>query len=115
MAAGRGRVGIIAILRERNVPLMPAWVEGRVSGKREWTRSLVSLYVDAPEGKFAAGQSARLALPAPSGHLEPMIGRPYSFVNPPHASPHEFYFIIVEQGPLSPRLAALNAGDPVCV
>ena len=92
---------------------MATWVEGRVVSKREWTRSLVSLMVDAPEVKFVAGQFARLALPAPEGHLEPMIGRPYSFVNPPHASPHEFYFIVVEQGPLSPRLAALNADDPI--
>ena len=92
---------------------MATWVEGRVVGKREWTRGLVSLEVAAPEVKFVAGQFARLALPAPEGHLEPMIGRPYSFVNPPHEAPHEFYFIIVEQGPLSPRLAALNPGDPV--
>jgi ferredoxin--NADP+ reductase len=92
---------------------MATWVEGRVTGKREWTRSLVSILVEAPEVTFAAGQFARLALPAPEGHLEPMIGRPYSFVNPPHASPHEFYFIIVEQGPLSPRLAALVPGDPI--
>jgi hypothetical protein len=42
-----------------------------------------------------------------------MIGRPYSFVNPPHEQPHEFYFIIVPGGPLSPRLAALAIGDPV--
>ena len=92
---------------------MATWVEGRVVGKRQWTRALVSISVEAPEVKFVAGQFARLALPAPAGHLEPMIGRPYSFVNPPTMSPHEFYFIIVEQGPLSPRLAALNPGDPI--
>jgi ferredoxin--NADP+ reductase len=103
----------MTILRERNVSLMATWVEGRVVGKHQWTRALVSLSVEAPEVKFVAGQFARLALPAPEGHLEPMIGRPYSFVNPPTMAPHEFYFIIVEQGPLSPRLAALNPGDPV--
>ena len=92
---------------------MAAWVQGRVVGRRQWTRSLVSLLVDAPEVEFVAGQFARLALPAPAGHPEAMIGRPYSFVNPPHASPHEFYFIVVEQGPLSPRLAALRTGDPI--
>ena len=42
-----------------------------------------------------------------------MLGRPYSFVNPPHVEPHEFYFIVVPEGPLSPRLAALDPGDPV--
>jgi len=42
-----------------------------------------------------------------------MIGRPYSFVNPPHSAPHEFYLLVVPGGPLSPRLAALAAGDPL--
>jgi ferredoxin--NADP+ reductase len=42
-----------------------------------------------------------------------MLGRPYSFVNAPDTSPHEFYLVTVPDGPLSPRLAALSAGDPV--
>ncbi len=92
---------------------MAAWVEGRVQGRRQWTHDLFSLYVDAPEVTFVAGQFARLALPAPAGAGEAMIGRPYSFVNPPHVAPHEFYFIVVEEGPLSPRLAALEAGAPI--
>jgi ferredoxin--NADP+ reductase len=92
---------------------MAAWVEGRVAGKRQWTRSLVSLMVSAPEVRFTAGQFARLALPAPPGSTEAMVGRPYSFVNPPHVQPHEFYFIVVPEGPLSPRLAALAPGEAV--
>ncbi|MFO1397920.1 MAG: ferredoxin--NADP reductase [Burkholderiales bacterium] len=92
---------------------MAAWVEGRVTGNRAWARGLFSLQVAAPEVKFVAGQFGRLALPAPPGHPEPMIGRPYSFVNPPGTQPHEFYCIVVPQGPLSPRLAALVPGDPV--
>jgi len=92
---------------------MTAWIEGRVAGRRQWTESLFSLLVAAPEVTFVAGQFARLALPAPPGAREPMIGRPYSFVNPPHAAPHEFYYIVLPDGPLSPRLAALAPGDPV--
>jgi len=92
---------------------MAAWVEGRVAGKRHWTQSLFSLQVDAPEVTFVAGQFGRLALPAPAGQKDPMLGRPYSFVNPPHRQPHEFYFIVLPNGPLTPRLAALNVGDPV--
>ena len=92
---------------------MAAWVEGRVAGKRQWTNALYSLQVSAPDVTFTAGQFARLALPAPPGAKEPMLGRPYSFVNPPHAAPHEFYFIVLPEGPLSPRLAALDSGDPV--
>ena len=86
---------------------------GRVAGQRQWSDSLFSLQVDAPQLTFVAGQFARLALPAPPGSKEPMIGRPYSFVNPPTAQPHEFYFIMLPEGPLSPRLAALEPGDSV--
>lgn len=92
---------------------MSSWIEGRVAFVRHWTDNLFSLGVEAPELRFEAGQFARLALPAPPGSKEPMLGRPYSFVNPPHASPHEFYAVIVPHGPLSPRLAALDAGEPV--
>jgi ferredoxin--NADP+ reductase len=92
---------------------MAAWVEGRVAGNRNWARGLYSLQVTAPEVKFVAGQFGRIALPAPPGHNEPMIGRPYSFVNPPGTQPHEFYYIVVPGGPLTPRLAALVPGDPV--
>jgi ferredoxin--NADP+ reductase len=93
--------------------LTKKWVEGRVVGNRRWTERLVSLQVAAPEVTFTAGQFGRLALPAPPGSKEEMLGRPYSFVNSPHTQPHEFYFITLPNGPLSPRLAALVPGDPV--
>jgi ferredoxin--NADP+ reductase len=92
---------------------LTAWIEGRVTGRRQWSDSLYSLLVEAPQLTFTAGQFARLALPAPPGAREPMLGRPYSFVNPPTAQPHEFYFIILPEGPLSPRLASLEAGESV--
>jgi ferredoxin--NADP+ reductase len=92
---------------------MAAWVEGRIAGVRPWGDELYSLQVDAPAVTFTAGQFARLALPTPENAREPMLGRPYSFVNPPHRAPHEFYFIVVPGGPLSPRLAALAPGDPL--
>ena len=92
---------------------MAAWVTGRVATKRFWTGSLVSLAVAAPEVTFTAGQFGRLALPAPPGHKEAMLGRPYSFVNPPDAPVHEFYFIVLPDGPLTPRLAALEPGDEI--
>jgi ferredoxin--NADP+ reductase len=93
--------------------LMSKWVQGKVLGTRHWTDRLVSLQVEAPEVTFVAGQFGRLALPAPPGAKEEMIGRPYSFVNSPDMSPHEFYFITLPEGPLSPRLAALVPGDSV--
>ena len=90
---------------------MSKWIEGKVVGKRQWTERLFSLQVAAPAVTFIAGQFARLALPAPPGSKEPMLGRPYSFVNPPDGPPHEFYFNVLPQGPLSPRLAALESED----
>lgn len=92
---------------------MAKWVEGRVAGTKRWNERLVSLEVEAPEVTFVAGQFGRLALPAPAGAKEEMVGRPYSFVNPPDAPRHEFFFNVVPEGPLSPRLAALDAGDPL--
>src|ERR1700737_4407210 len=92
---------------------MSKWMEGKVAGKRQWTERLFTLQVAAPEVTFIAGQFARLGLPAPAGSKEPMLGRPYSFVNPPQAAPHEFYFNVLPEGPLSPRLRALEPEDPV--
>ncbi len=92
---------------------MSKWVQGKVVGKRAWTDRLVSLKVEAPEVAFVAGQFGRLALPAAAGSKEDMLGRPYSFVNSPHEPPHEFYFNVLPDGPLSPRLAALAPGEPV--
>ncbi len=92
---------------------MTKWVEGRVVGNRHWTDTLHSLQVAAPEVTFVAGQFGRLALPAPAGSKEEMVGRPYSFVNAPNDAPHEFYFVTVPEGPLSIRLAALVPGEAV--
>ncbi|HEY5366156.1 MAG TPA: ferredoxin--NADP reductase [Casimicrobiaceae bacterium] len=90
---------------------MSVWIEGRVARKKRWTPGLLSLEVHAPDVSFVAGQFARLALPAAAGAKEPMIGRPYSFVNAPGAPNHEFYFNVVPEGPFSPRLALLEPGE----
>ena len=92
---------------------MSKWVQGKVVARRAWTDRLVSLKVEAPEVTFVAGQFGRLALPAPPGSKEDMLGRPYSFVNSPNEPPHEFYFNVLPDGPLTPRLAALAPGEPV--
>ena len=92
---------------------MSKWIEGRIVANRQWTDRLVSLRIAAPELTFVAGQFARLALPAQPGSKEAMLGRPYSFVNPPQLAPHEFYFNVLPDGPLSPRLARLQNGEPV--
>lgn len=95
------------------------WLKGTVAGRRQWTKSLFSLYIEADPIKFEAGQFVKLALPDPDAAGVQgdagLTGRPYSFVNAPGDRPHEFYCATVPQGPFSPRLAALVAGDVVWV
>jgi ferredoxin--NADP+ reductase len=84
------------------------WLEGRVIENRHWTDALFSLRVEAPRLGFDAGQFVRIA-------LEEKVARPFSFVNPPDDPVFEFYGIVVPEGPLSPRLAELRAGDRLLV
>src|SRR6478735_5259208 len=92
-----------------------AWIDGTVLAQTRWTDRLLSLRIDIPKGAaalpFEAGQFARLALDIGGER----IARPYSFVNAPGSAPLEFYYAIVPEGPLSPRLANLSAGDRVYV
>lgn len=90
---------------------MSKWLEGRVVGQTRWTDRLCSLKVRASLGPFEAGQFTKLALDIG----DERVARPYSLVNAPGAEPLEFYYNVVQEGPLSPRLAALNAGDAVHV
>jgi ferredoxin/flavodoxin---NADP+ reductase len=90
---------------------MSAWLTGRVLENRPWTDTLFSLRVDAPRLKFEAGQFVRIALDIGGER----IARPFSFVNTPDDPVMEFYGVIVPEGPLSPGLARLKAGDPLYV
>lgn len=90
---------------------MNKFVEGTVVSKRCWTEHLYSLRVDAEVAPFQAGQFTRLALDIDGER----VGRAYSFINAPGETPLEFYFIEVPGGLLTPRLAALEAGDAVWV
>jgi ferredoxin--NADP+ reductase len=84
-----------------------SWLEGTVLENRHWTESLFSLKVDAPRLAFAAGQFVRIALDIGGER----VARPFSFVNPPEDPVLEFYGIVVPEGPLSPRLEKLAAGE----
>lgn len=90
-----------------------------MAGRVAWTERLFSLQIEEPEIRFIAGQFASLALPAPEGSVEPMVARPYSFVNAPgnvpSSAPHEFLITEVPQGTLSPRLACLREGDDIWI
>ncbi|HTQ77417.1 MAG TPA: ferredoxin--NADP reductase [Burkholderiales bacterium] len=98
---------------------MSGWLEGKVLENRHWTETLFSLRVElgksAPPLAFEAGQFVRIALDAEAGNPASRIARPFSFVNPPADPMLEFYGVIVPEGPLSPRLARLAAGDMLWV
>ena len=83
------------------------WLEARVAHKHYWTKALFSLRVEGPQLAFEAGQFVRIALDIDGER----VARPFSFVNPPSDPVQEFYGIVVPEGPLSPRLAALAPGD----
>jgi ferredoxin--NADP+ reductase len=85
------------------------FIEGKVIGQHCWSEGLLSLEVEADRIDFEAGQFTKLALPVEGA----MLARAYSFVNAPREGHYEFYYNIVPDGPLSVRLARLQAGDAV--
>ncbi len=94
---------------------MSRWLEGKVLENRTWTETLFSLRVglgtSGPPLRFEAGQFVRIALDLAGER----VARPFSFVNAPEDPVMEFYGVIVPEGPLSPALARLKAGDPLLV
>ena len=90
---------------------MSGWLEGRVVENRRHNEYLTALVIDVDLGAYEAGQFVRIGLP----DGEEVLARPYSLVNTPEESHLEIYFNIVEEGPLSPRLFALEAGDSILV
>jgi ferredoxin--NADP+ reductase len=90
---------------------MSGWLQGTVIENRAWTGALFSLRVQAPPLSFEAGQFVRIGLDIGGER----VARPFSFVNAPDDPVLEFYGVIVPEGPLSPRLARLVAGDALYV
>ena len=86
---------------------MANWVTGNVIETKFWTDSLFSLAINAPIKPFTAGQYAKLALDIDGERIQ----RAYSYVNAPSDNRLEFYFVIVPNGKLSPKLAQLQPGD----
>ena len=90
---------------------MQTWVEGKVVEKIRWNDELYSVRIDAPVQGFEAGQFTKIGLDIDGER----VGRAYSYVNAPHERPIEIHFNTVPEGPLSPRLAGMQAGDRVWV
>jgi ferredoxin--NADP+ reductase len=90
---------------------MTKWLHGRVLENRHWTETLFSLRVEGARLSFEAGQFVRIALDIGGER----VARPFSMVNAPDEPALEFYGVVVPQGPLSPRLVKLGAGDTLFV
>jgi ferredoxin--NADP+ reductase len=90
---------------------MANWLEGKVADNRRLNQYLTSLIIDVELGGYEAGQFVRIGL----ADGDTVLARPYSLVNTPEEDQLEVYFNIVEEGPLSPRLFDLKAGDDVLV
>ena len=92
-------------------PVSEKWLAARVVENRHWSKALFSLRVEGAPLAFEAGQFVRIALDIAGER----VARPFSFVNPPADPVHEFYGIVVPEGPLSPLLAQLRVGETLYV
>ena len=90
---------------------MANWLEGKVVENRRLNEYLTSLIIEVELSGYESGQFVRIGL----RDGDEVVARPYSLVNTPDEEYLEVYFNIVEEGPLSPRLFALAAGDEVLV
>ena len=90
---------------------MADWLTGKIVEKKSWNDRLFSLRIDCDFDTFESGQFVRVALDIDGER----VARPYSLVNMPGDDFLEIYFNIVDEGPLSPRLAELEEGDEIFV
>ncbi len=90
---------------------MANWLEGKVVENRRLNDYLTALVIDVELAGYEAGQFVRIGL----RDGDDVIARPYSLVNTPEETRLEVYFNIVEEGPLSPRLFALEPGEEILV
>ncbi|MBL8308782.1 MAG: ferredoxin--NADP reductase [Burkholderiales bacterium] len=100
------------------------FIEGRITGRRDFSDSLFALQFAADIEPFVAGQYCRLGLPLtgvaddPGAMAATLTMRPYSLVNAPEERPYEVIITLVPAsagGVLTPALHRLQPGDAVCV
>jgi len=90
---------------------MAGWLSGKIVEKTRWNDRLFSLRIECDFDTFESGQFVRVALDIDGER----VARPYSLVNTPEDNVLEIYFNIVDEGPLTPRLAELESGDEIFV
>lgn len=88
----------------------PKYTEETILWVKRHTPKLMSFAISRPaEYRFAAGQFSRLGFPEGSG----FIWRAYSVVSAEYEDTLEYFVVLIENGPMSARLAALQAGDTI--
>lgn len=90
---------------------MADWLTGKICKKTQWNERLFSLHIDCDFKAFEPGQFVRVALDIAGER----VARPYSLVNTVDDEHLEIYFNIVDEGPLTPKLAVLEVGDEIFV
>ena len=90
---------------------MTKWLSGEIVEKQQWCEDLFSLRIRTEPLEFSAGQFVNVGLEIDNK----LVARPYSLVSVPQDRLLEIHFNRVNSGLLSPRLAALNAGDSIQV
>ena len=96
---------------------MPTWCQAKIIEKKIWTDGLFTITIETSDvQKFEAGQFLQLGVykQGQEGDEDAIINRPYSVASP-HGSQLQFFIVVVPDGELTPKLNALQVGDPILV
>lgn len=93
-----------------SAPPAAKYTEETVLWVEHHTPKLITFAVSRPESyRFSAGQFSRLGFRDGEG----FIWRAYSVVSAEYAETLEYFAVLIENGPMSARLAAMKAGDTI--
>ncbi len=96
---------------------MPTWCDATITKKKIWTDGLFTITIKADGvNPFKPGQFLQLGVypEGKQGVEDAIINRPYSVASP-HGDELEFFIVLVPEGELTPKLWALEVGDPLLV
>jgi len=87
------------------------WINGRIVNRHVWYDGLFTLSIDCPGvSPFECGQFLQVGMQIDDKHVH----RPYSVASP-HGNILDFFIVRVDEGHLTPRLWAMQVGDPIDV
>lgn len=86
------------------------FTEEKILWVKHHTAKLMTFAVSRPEAyRFSAGQFSRLGFRDGEGY----IWRAYSIVSAEYADTLEYFAVLIENGPMSAKLAGMQAGDTI--